>query len=42
METTRTRIYKKQMKMSDLIDADYNLLALVEHQNIPLGFGEKQ
>ena len=42
METTGTRIlYKKQMKMSDLIDADYNLLALVEHQNIPLAFGEK-
>lgn len=29
------------MKMSDLIDSDYNLLAFIEHLNIPLGFGEK-
>ena len=42
METKITTIlYKKDMKMSDLIDSDYNLLALVEHLNIPLAFGEK-
>jgi regulator of cell morphogenesis and NO signaling len=36
-----TVIYKKSMKMSDLIDADYRLLLLLNRLNISLGFGEK-
>lgn len=36
-----TIIYKKSMKMSDLIDADYRLLLLLNRLNISLGFGEK-
>jgi len=36
-----TIIYKKSMKMSDLIDADYSLLLLLNRMNISLGFGEK-
>ncbi len=36
-----TIIYKKSMKMSDLIDADYRLLLLLSRLNISLGFGEK-
>ncbi|MDR1883830.1 MAG: hemerythrin domain-containing protein [Prevotella sp.] len=36
-----TIIFKKTMKMSDLIDADYRLLLLLGRLNISLGFGEK-
>ncbi len=36
-----TIIFKKEMKMSDLIDADYRLLLLLHRLNISLGFGEK-
>jgi len=36
-----TIIFKKTMKMSDLIDADYHLLLLLNRLNISLGFGEK-
>ncbi len=36
-----TIIFKKTMKMSDLIDADYRLLLLLTRLNISLGFGEK-
>ncbi len=36
-----TTIFNKSMKMSDLIDADYQLLLLLMKLNIPLGFGEK-
>lgn len=36
-----TIIFKKTMKMSDLIDADYRLLLLLHKLNISLGFGEK-
>lgn len=36
-----TIIFKKTMKMSDLIDADYRLLYLLSRLNISLGFGEK-
>lgn len=36
-----TIIFKKTMKMSDLIDADYKLLLLLNRLNISLGFGEK-
>ncbi len=36
-----TVIFNKQMKMSDLIDADYRLLLLLHRLNISLGFGEK-
>lgn len=36
-----TIIFKKTMKMSDLIDADYRLLLLLNRLNISLGFGEK-
>lgn len=36
-----TIIFKKSMKMSDLIDADYRLLLLLHKLNISLGFGEK-
>lgn len=36
-----TIIFKKNMKMSDLIDSNYNLLSLIVHLNIHLGFGEK-
>lgn len=36
-----TIIFKKSMKMSDLIDADYRLLLLLNRLNISLGFGEK-
>lgn len=36
-----TIIFKKTMKMSDLIDVDYRLLLLLNHLNISLGFGEK-
>ncbi|MDR2955592.1 MAG: hemerythrin domain-containing protein [Prevotella sp.] len=36
-----TIIFKKSMKMSDLIDADYHLLLLLNRLNISLGFGEK-
>lgn len=37
-----TIIFKKEMKMSDLIDADYRLLLLLHRLNISLGFGEKK
>lgn len=37
-----TVIFKKTMKMSDLIDADYRLLLLLSRLNITLGFGEKR
>lgn len=36
-----TIIFKKTMKMSELIDADYRLLLLLNRMNISLGFGEK-
>jgi len=36
-----TIIFKKSMKMSDLIDADYRLLLLLNRLSISLGFGEK-
>lgn len=36
-----TIIFKKTMKMSDLIDADYRLLLLLNRLNFSLGFGEK-
>lgn len=36
-----TTIFNKSMKMSDLIDADYRLLLLLQRLNIPLGFGDK-
>ncbi|MBB4037916.1 regulator of cell morphogenesis and NO signaling [Dysgonomonas hofstadii] len=36
-----TIIFKKSMKMSELIDADYRLLLLLNKLNISLGFGEK-
>lgn len=36
-----TIIYNRSMKMSDLIDADYNLLLLLERLQFKLGFGEK-
>lgn len=36
-----TIIFNKEMKMSDLIDADYRLLLLLHRLNISLGFGEK-
>ena len=36
-----TVVYNKKMKMSDLIDADYRLLLLLNKLNISLGFGEK-
>ncbi|NDV78360.1 hemerythrin domain-containing protein [Dysgonomonas sp. 511] len=36
-----TIIFKKTMKMSDLIDADYRLLLLLNRIGITLGFGEK-
>jgi len=36
-----TVIFNKKMKMSDLIDADYSLLLLLNKLNISLGFGEK-
>lgn len=36
-----TVIFNKKMKMSDLIDADYSLLLLLNRLNISLGFGEK-
>lgn len=36
-----TIIFKKTMKMSELIDADYHLLMLLSRLNISLGFGEK-
>ena len=36
-----TIIFKKTMKMSDLIDADYRLLLLLTRLNISLGFGNK-
>lgn len=36
-----TTVFSKSMKMSDLIDADYQLLLLLVRLNIPLGFGEK-
>jgi len=36
-----TTIFNKSMKMSDLIDADYQLLLLLMRLNIPLGFGDK-
>lgn len=36
-----TIIFKKTMKMSELIDADYRLLLLLNRLNISLGFGEK-
>lgn len=36
-----TIIFKKNMKMSELIDADYRLLLLLNRLNISLGFGEK-
>lgn len=36
-----TIVFNKAMKMSDLIDADYRLLLLLNRLNISLGFGEK-
>ena len=36
-----TIIFNKKMKMSELIDADYHLLLLLNRLNISLGFGEK-
>ncbi len=36
-----TIIFKKSIKMSELIDADYRLLLLLNRLNISLGFGEK-
>lgn len=36
-----TTIFNKSMKMSDLIDADYRLLLLLQRLNIPFGFGDK-
>lgn len=36
-----TIIFNKSMKMSDLIDADYRLLLLLNKLNISMGFGEK-
>ncbi|NDW17526.1 hemerythrin domain-containing protein [Dysgonomonas sp. 216] len=36
-----TTVFNKSMKMSDLIDADCNLLLLLLRLNIPLGFGDK-
>ena len=36
-----TTVFNKSMKMSDLIDADYELLLLLMRLNFPMGFGEK-
>lgn len=36
-----TIIFNKTMRMSDLIDADYNLLLLLNRLGISLGFGDK-
>lgn len=36
-----TTVFNKTMKMSDLIDADFQLLLLLMRLDIPLGFGEK-
>lgn len=36
-----TIVFNKNMKMSDLIDADYRLLQLLHRLNISLGFGDK-
>ncbi|GAB6011697.1 hemerythrin domain-containing protein [Viscerimonas tarda] len=36
-----TTVFSKSMKMSDLIDADYQLLLLLMRLDISLGFGEK-
>ena len=36
-----TTIFNKSMKMSELIDADYQFLLLLTRLGIPLGFGEK-
>lgn len=36
-----TIIFDKNMRMSDLIDANYNLLLLLYRLNISLGFGDK-
>lgn len=36
-----TTVFNKSMKMSDLIDADYRLLLLLQRLNIPFGFGDK-
>lgn len=36
-----TIVFNKKMKMSELIDADYHLLLLLNRLNISLGFGEK-
>lgn len=36
-----TIVFNKSMKMSDLIDADYNLLLLLTRLNFTLGFGDK-
>lgn len=36
-----TIVFNKFMKMSELIDADYRLLLLLNRLNISLGFGEK-
>ena len=36
-----TIVFKKTMKMSDLVDADYRLLLLLNRIGITLGFGEK-
>ncbi|WP_101688676.1 hemerythrin domain-containing protein [Dysgonomonas massiliensis] len=36
-----TIVFNKNMKMSDLIDADYHLLQLLHRLNISLGFGDK-
>ncbi len=41
MQKNITIIFKKSMKMSDLIDADYRLLLLLNRLTIHLGFGEK-
>jgi regulator of cell morphogenesis and NO signaling len=37
-----TIVFNKKMKMSELIDADYHLLLLLNRLNISLGFGEKR
>ena len=36
-----TIIFNKKMKMSELIDADYRLLLLLNNLNFSLGFGDK-
>ena len=36
-----TIIFDKTMRMSDLVDADFNLLLLLNKLDISLGFGDK-